>query len=255
MLKKLLILICGVAFLTLVVFVINNSGASNSNEEDYQLVDALRAGVHFDVKNMGYQQYYDDSPVGFEIELAELLAKYIYGESTLLELTSVSTKTAKYYLNDKTIDCIIATQPLPSLESKEYKYSKPYYTDYVELYSKDTILSLNNLEGKTIAVITDSYAKSALESLLTSSKINASLVTYESYDDGLHAVQIGKTDAFCGNRAFVATTTLKRFTVTTCEYAIMVRSSDSGLLSKLNIALDAITNSGELKALQEKYKK
>ena len=62
MLKKLLILMGGVAFLTLLVFVINNSGPTNTadayNEE--QLIDALRVGVHYDVKNMGYQQYYDD---------------------------------------------------------------------------------------------------------------------------------------------------------------------------------------------------
>lgn len=255
MFKKLLILICGVAFLTLVVFVINNSSTPASETDEQQVIDALRVGVHYDVKNMGYQQYYDDNLVGLEIDLAGLLAKYIYGDASLVELTNVSMKTARYHLDDKSIDCIIATQPVVNEKDIEgYKLSNPYYTDYIELYSKDTILSVNNMNGKRIGVITDSYSESTLESILNSSKIEAELIGYGGYEDGLNAVQNGKIDAFCGNRVFVSSTTLKRFTVSTCKYAIMVRSEDKEFLEKLNIALDAMTNSGELQALQNKYK-
>ena len=257
MLKKLLILMGGVAFLTLLVFVINNSGPTNTadayNEE--QLIDALRVGVHYDVKNMGYQQYYDDELSGMEVDLSKHLAKYIYGDESLLELNSVSMKTAQYFLNNKKIDCIVATQPITDEKSDKYRYSRPYYTDYVEcVYANGSIMSLSDLAGKKIGVINNSYAHKRLQALIKEAKLEASFVSYEGYSDGVEAVQLGKIDVFCTNRIFLPSSGLKRFTVGECKYCVVVRYNDTELLEKINSAIEGMENSGELKMLQDKYK-
>lgn len=256
MLKKLLILMGAVALLILVVFVINNSGDVSSSEQvDDQLIDALRVGVHYDIKNMGYQQYYDDELSGLEIDLAKLIAKYIYGKESLIELTSVSMKTSMYYLDDNAIDCIIATQPLTDEPSEEYLYSKAYYTDYIEcMYINGSIMSLSDLAGKRIGIINGSYAAQKLEEALVQADIEAELIGYEGYSDCIDALQFGRLDAFCTNRVHVPGTTLKRFTVTDCKYAVVVRAENKELLDKINEALTYLESSGELKALQDKYR-
>ena len=55
--KKLAILIGSIAFLILLIFVINNSGSVETGTlDDEQLIDALRVGVHYDIKGMGYRR-------------------------------------------------------------------------------------------------------------------------------------------------------------------------------------------------------
>lgn len=245
-----------IAFLILVVFVINNSGDVNSSDNfDEQLIDALRVGVHYDVKNMGYQQYYDDELTGFEIEFAKQLAKHIYGKESLIELNSVSAKTAKYFLNNKTIDCIIATQIDPGEKNEDYKFSNPYYTDYIEcMYAHGSIMSLNDLNGKKIGVITDSYAATTIKAMTENAKLNVEYVEYEGISDGIDAMNLGRIDGFCTNRVFVPGANIKRFTITQCKYSVMVRASDTELLKKINEAISYMESSGELKVMQDKYR-
>lgn len=257
MFKKLLILMGAVALVMLIVFVMNNTGtkSTNSDADNEQLIDALRVGVHYNVKKMGYQEYYDEDVEGFEVDLAKQLAKQIYGKESLIELSSVSMKTAKHYLNNKTVDCVVATQPITGQKDDTYKYSDPYYTDYIEcLYNQGNIMSINDLAGKKIGVITDSYAHKKLEELLKNAKIEAEFISYESYPDGLEAVQYGKLDVFCMARIFLPNTSLKRFTVTECKYAVMVRAEDTDLLNKINSAIKNLSDSGELSLLIDKYK-
>lgn len=256
LLKKLMVLMGAVAFLILVVFVINNSGdVSSSDNFDEQLIDALRVGVHYDIKNMGYQQYYDDELTGFEIEFSKQLAKHIYGKESLIELNSVSSKTAKYFLNNKTIDCIIATQVDTGEKNEDYKYSNPYYTDYIEcMYANGSILSLNDLNGKKIGVITDSYAATTVKAMTDNAKLDVEYVEYEGISDGIDAMNLGRIDGFCTNRIFIPAANIKRFTVTQCKYSVMVRAADTELLKKINEAIAYMESSGELKVMQDKYR-
>lgn len=243
--------------LMVVIFVIKNTGTNKNTASEYdeELVDALRVGVHYDVNKMGYRQYYDQEVEGFEIDLSKQLAKHLYGKESLIELNNVSSKTAKYFLSNKTVDCIIATLPLTEEKEEGFKFSNPYYTDYVEcVYSQGNIMSINDLKGKRIGVIEASYTHKRVEALLKDAKIEAQFVAYESYSDGLLAVQNGKIDTFCMNRVFLPASNLKRFTLTECKYAIMVREEDTELLKKINGALESLTNSGELSLIADKWK-
>lgn len=253
--KKLAILIGSIAFLILLIFVINNSGSVETGTlDDEQLIDALRVGVHYDIKGMGYRRYYDDELSGYEIDLAKQIAKHIYGKESLIELTPVSNKTAKYYLAKNNIDCIIATQTADE-KSEDCKYSIPYYTDYIEImYVNGNIMSVNDLQGKKIGIIPNSDASTKLISVLESANIEIQQMEYESYTDGIDAVNTGRIDAFCTNRVFVSSTNIKRFTIGDVKYSIAVRPDDKELLNKINEAIEYLNESGELKQLYDTYK-
>lgn len=135
-----------------------------------------------------------------------------------------------------------------------FLFSDPYYYFQRALYvldSNNTIKSLSDCVGKTIAVQTNSSHHSFLNSY---KEINVSL--YETVEDALDAVSTGKELAFIGNEA-TSNYLIKEYGITNLKYSIIESEQKSGLyfavrkdwpelVSILNKCIQSITKEEQL---------
>ncbi len=174
----------------------------------------LRVGVRDFVPGFGYKN--PDSGVysGLEIDIAKALAKET-GKN--LELVPVDNIQRTEFIDDDTVDCVIATFSETEERKARYDFSVPYYTDYIRLLVENSskINSVSDLKGLTVGVVENSTAAEALvDEMMRLGYIPSADITdfdarhfdggisfkvYSDYDKLAYGLEIGAVDAAAGD--------------------------------------------------------
>lgn len=255
MLKRMMIIIGGVAVVLIFLFVLMNQGAPDSDSLVEEDLGALRAAVHDSLPNMGYHQFADQPLEGFEIALATGLAEKTYGDAQLVDLKGSTLRTSLVMLDKKQVDCVIATQVKPDKKG-DYLYSDSYFTDVINIHYKNGSPSRlgDFAPGQKIGVLSKSPAAAQLEKAKSDEKLPVEIVLLESYPDGKDALEQGKIDAFCGAQIFLQEFVgTQKFELGTCEYVVVLRKGDTQRLEQINKALGSLREGGQLNQIKDKW--
>ena len=256
MVKRMMIIIGVVAVVLIFLFVLMNQGPPDPTALTSEELGALRVAVHNDLAKMGDRQYMDQPLEGFEVDLSGQLAQKIYGDEKLLDLKASTGRTALVMLDNKDVDCVVATQVAPE-KSEAYLYSDAYYTDEVKvLYKNGSPANVGSFGAdQKIGVLSNSPAAAMLEKAKSDSKSQVKIVLLESYPDAQDFLEQGKIDAFCGGQIFLQDFEgTQSFELGTCEYSIVLRKDDTKLLEEINKALGSLRESGQLNQLKDRWK-
>ena len=90
----------------------SSSSSSKSTLEQIKEDGVLKVGVKDDRIGFGLKNTKTGEYEGYEIELADMLAKELIGKKAKVEYTAVDAKTRTGLLDNKEIDCVIATLSL-----------------------------------------------------------------------------------------------------------------------------------------------
>lgn len=186
--------ICTLLAATLVMFSLAGCGAESKDAsvEKIKKAGVLKVGVKEATLGFGYLNPATGEYEGLEIDLAKKMAEDL---GVKVEFTSVNASTRGQLLDSGEIDMVAATFTITDERRLSYDFSTSYYTDYVSVLVRNDsgIETLEDFEGKTIAVVTGSVSKKNVESN-TSAKIN--FVEYPEYSDCKLAVASGTADGF-----------------------------------------------------------
>jgi glutamate transport system substrate-binding protein len=131
---------------------------------------------------------------GFDAGLSQMLARYIVGQpSTQLTITTVDTRET--LIQNGTVDAVFATYTITPARAKKVAFAGPYYESGDAIMVKadnNSINSVQDLAGKTVATEANSTAVLALQKAVPSAKP----LLFQEDAQCVAAVQQGRADAY-----------------------------------------------------------
>jgi putative glutamine transport system substrate-binding protein len=156
----------------------------------------LKVGIKEDVPGFGFYNKDTMQYEGLEIDIAKLIAKEFTGDEGNAYFIPVTESTREELLNNGDVDIMIATFTITEERKKLFKFSPPYYTDYIGIMVKNdsNIKILEDLSGKTIAIVNRTTTRETLLKALY--KYGVNYVRHESAAEARMALELGTADAF-----------------------------------------------------------
>lgn len=137
----------------------------------------------------------DESLRGFDAGLYQLLARYILGDETKVELTQVDSSTRESVLQSDQVDVVVATYSITPARQEVISFAGPYYTSQQAVLVKagnDEIGGVGDLAGKIVATQAGSTGPSILEEYAP----EADVQEFETDIEARTALEQGRVDAY-----------------------------------------------------------
>ncbi|MDR0822234.1 MAG: transporter substrate-binding domain-containing protein [Endomicrobium sp.] len=253
--KKIMSLLC-VCVVALFV-----AACSSSNSVDkIKKAGVLKAGVKEDVPKFGFLNPSTNKHEGFEIDLAELIAQKILGDSSKIKFTGVTAKTRGPLLDTGELDIVAATFTITEERKKSYEFSDPYFTDGVGIMVKKSanINEFKDLNGKEVGVAQSATTKKALQNAADAAGIKLKFSEYATYPDLKAALDSGRISAFSVDKAILMgymedSVKLLNETFDAQEYGVTIKKGNTDLLQIVNGVIRDLVKSGEMDKLLKKH--
>jgi polar amino acid transport system substrate-binding protein len=200
-------------------------------------------------------EYYTNGEIkGFDIELAQLIAKEL-GKEAVFENMQFSSILAA--LQNSSVDAAISTITITEERKKNFDFSESYYNESLAMvFAQDKpITSKAQLANKKIACQLGSTMDTWLKKYATTTEI----ITMNGNNQAIEALKAGHVDGVLVDGAQGAAFGQQN---TDLSYAVIAKS-DTGygiafkkgslLTEQINKALKALAIKGEIKKLQEKW--
>jgi len=131
---------------------------------------------------------------GWEIDLCNKLAEYLYGDPTKVEYVAVTGGNRVPFLNSGKIDIIWATMGYTEERAKVVDFSIPYFSSGVQLMVKkgSPIKSIYDVKRKTVITIKGTTGAQGLEKLVP----EANQIKFDKTSEALQALRDDRGVAF-----------------------------------------------------------
>ena len=252
--KKLLLLTISL------VMILSLSACNNSSDDEDQLAKIQDAGVMVVGTEGTYSpnSYHDDNGdlVGFDVEVAKAIGEHLGVEVEFFEAEWDSLFAA---MDSGRVDTVINEVEYSEERALKYDFSEPYtYVHGALLVAGDNedITTFEDLDGKRAAQnLTSSWGTLAQE-------YGAELVSVDSVNQTMELIASDRADAtlnaetafgdYMKNHPEADVKIVARTDFTTSSL-VPVRKNQENFLNAVNEALEEMRESGELKAISEKY--
>lgn len=217
-------------------------------------------GVRDDASPFGFR---DKSGVlvGYDIDLARILAQNILGNSSAVEFVPVTASNRIMKLNSGEVDCLIATMSITNQRQQILDFSMPYYMagQAILVRSTSKATSLRDFEGNKLIIVYGSTSERNLRSNVP----EVTVLGYKTYNDAYKALKSGKAEGIVADDTILLNFAFNDKSVKLLPkryskepYAIAFRKGEQSarLISKTNYVIENLQSTGKLNRLQEKWK-
>ena len=236
------------------------TGCANQKSEQDQLTEIQEKGVLVVGTEGTYSpnSYHDEEGnlVGFDVEVAKAIGEHLGVEVEFFEAEWDSLFAA---MDSGRVDTVINEVEYSEDRAEKYDFSEAYtYVHGALLVADDNtdITSFEDLEGKRAAQnLTSSWGRMAEE-------YGAELVSVDTLNQVMDLLSSDRADATLNAETAFGDymrnhpeepVKIVALTETTSSSLIPVRKGEQNLLEAINQALEEMRQSGELKAISEKY--
>ena len=140
--------------------------SANKWASKVQKAGKLRVGGVQTSELFSYLDDKDNKVRGFDAGLSQLLAAYILGDSSKIDLTQVTSDTRESVLQNDQVDAVFATYSINDDRKKLIDFAGPYFTarqGIMVLATNKDINSVDDLAGKKVAVQSGSTGPSIVK--------------------------------------------------------------------------------------------
>ncbi len=222
--------------------------------------DKLIVGVRNDAPPFGFKDK-DGNIIGYDIDLARLIAKGILGSEKKVELVPVTASNRIMKLNSGEVDCLIATMSITEQRQQFLNFSTPYYIagQAILVKSSSKAASLRDFEGKRLIIVFGSTSEKNLRSNVP----EVIVIGYKTYNDAYNALKAGKADGIVADDTILLGFSTNDKSVKLLPkryskepYAVVFRKDENStrLNAKINYIIENLQSTGRLNRLQEKWK-
>src|SRR3989449_3749975 len=185
--------VCAVAFGLALVLGATGWVEAQSTLETVKKRGKLIAGVKTDFPPFGTIDAAGKT-VGFDVDVAHRFAKALFNDEQQVELVAVTSGNRIPFLQSGKIDIIIATVTITDERKQVVEFSDPYFMSGSLLLvpKASTVKSLDDLAGKTVAVIQGAIQDKDVEQL----QPKANRVKFGKVSEGVLALKGGRADAY-----------------------------------------------------------
>lgn len=141
---------------------------------------------------------------GFDAGLAAMLAHYITGQTgdNTVDLVATTVDTRETLIQNGTVDAVFATYTITPARAQKVAFAGPYYNSGAAIMVKaddDSIKTVNDLNGKTVATEANSTAVLALQKFAP----QATPLLFQEDAQCVAAVQQGRAVAYVLDQAIL----------------------------------------------------
>lgn len=243
--------------------VFSGCGKKKSASDDLSRIEQkgkIIVGVRDDASPFGFRDK-NGVLVGYDIDLARILAQNILGNSSAVEFVPVTASNRIMKLNSGEIDCLIATMSITNQRQQILDFSMPYYMagQAILVRSTSKATSLRDFEGNKLIIVYGSTSERNLRSNVP----EVTVLGYKTYNDAYKALKSGKAEGIVADDTILLNFALNDKSVKLLPkryskepYAIAFRKGEQSvrLISKTNYVIENLQSTGRLNRLQEKWK-
>lgn len=222
--------------------------------------DRLIVGIRNDAPPFGFKDK-NDFTVGYDADLARLIAKGILGDEKKVEFVPVTASNRIMKLNSGEVDCLIATMSITTQRQQFLNFSTPYYMagQAILVRSSSKATSLRDFTGKKLIIVFGSTSEKNLRSNVP----EVTVIGYKTYNDAYNALKNGKADGIVADDTVLLGFSTNDKSVKLLPkryskepYAVVFRKDDASInfTNKVNYIVENLQSTGRLNRLQEKWK-
>lgn len=222
--------------------------------------DRLIVGIRNDAPPFGFKDK-NGFTVGYDADLARLIAKGILGDEKKVEFVPVTASNRIMKLNSGEVDCLIATMSITTQRQQFLNFSTPYYLagQAVLVRSSSKATSLRDFTGKKLIIVFGSTSEKNLRSNVP----EVTVIGYKTYNDAYNALKNGKADGIVADDTVLLGFSTNDKSVKLLPkryskepYAVVFRKDDASInfTNKVNYIVENLQSTGRLNRLQEKWK-
>lgn len=222
--------------------------------------DRLIVGIRNDAPPFGFKDK-NGFTVGYDADLARLIAKGILGDEKKVEFVPVTASNRIMKLNSGEVDCLIATMSITTQRQQFLNFSTPYYMagQAILVRSSSKATSLRDFTGKKLIIVFGSTSEKNLRSNVP----EVTVIGYKTYNDAYNALKNGKADGIVADDTVLLGFSTNDKSVKLLQkryskepYAVVFRKDDASInfTNKVNYIVENLQSTGRLNRLQEKWK-
>lgn len=222
--------------------------------------DRLIVGIRNDAPPFGFKDK-NGFTVGYDADLARLIAKGILGDEKKVEFVPVTASNRIMKLNSGEVDCLIATMSITTQRQQFLNFSTPYYMagQAILARSSSKATSLRDFTGKKLIIVFGSTSEKNLRSNVP----EVTVIGYKTYNDAYNALKNGKADGIVADDTVLLGFSTNDKSVKLLPkryskepYAVVFRKDDASInfTNKVNYIVENLQSTGRLNRLQEKWK-
>lgn len=222
--------------------------------------DRLIVGIRNDAPPFGFKDK-NGFTVGYDADLARLIAKGILGDEKKVEFVPVTASNRIMKLNSGEVDCLIATMSITTQRQQFLNFSTPYYMagQVILVRSSSKATSLRDFTGKKLIIVFGSTSEKNLRSNVP----EVTVIGYKTYNDAYNALKNGKADGIVADDTVLLGFSTNDKSVKLLPkryskepYAVVFRKDDASInfTNKVDYIVENLQSTGRLNRLQEKWK-
>lgn len=222
--------------------------------------DRLIVGIRNDAPPFGFKDK-NGFTVGYDADLARLIAKGILGDEKKVEFVPVTASNRIMKLNSGEVDCLIATMSITTQRQQFLNFSTPYYMagQAILVRSSSKATSLRDFTGKKLIIVFGSTSEKNLRSNVP----EVTVIGYKTYNDAYNALKNGKADGIVADDTVLLGFSTNDKSVKLLPkryskepYAVVFRKDDASInfTNKVNYIVENLQSTCRLNRLQEKWK-
>lgn len=222
--------------------------------------ERLIVGIRNDAPSFGFKDK-NGFTVGYDADLARLIAKGILGDEKKVEFVPVTASNRIMKLNSGEVDCLIATMSITTQRQQFLNFSTPYYMagQAILVRSSSKATSLRDFTGKKLIIVFGSTSEKNLRSNVP----EVTVIGYKTYNDAYNALKNGKADGIVADDTVLLGFSTNDKSVKLLPkryskepYAVVFRKDDASInfTNKVNYIVENLQSTGRLNRLQEKWK-
>ena len=252
-----------VLVLLFMCLVFSGCGKKKTASDDLSRIEQkgkIIVGVRDDASPFGFRDK-NGVLVGYDIDLARILAQNILGNSSAVEFVPVTASNRIMKLNSGEIDCLIATMSITNQRQQILDFSMPYYMagQAILVRSTSKATSLRDFEGNKLIIVYGSTSERNLRSNVP----EVTVLGYKTYNDAYKALKSGKAEGIVADDTILLNFALndksvkllpKRYSKEPYAIAFRKGQQSARLISKTNYVIENLQSTGKLNRLQEKWK-
>lgn len=199
----------------------------------------------------------DLQPVGYDIDMARLIAEKLGVEAKLIPVTSTNRIP---YLQTNKADLVISSLGRNAQREKVIDFSKPYAPFYNGVFGPANIKveKAEDLAGKTVGVTRGSVEDLALTKIIPE---GVDVKRYEDNNGTISAFLSGQVQLIATGNVVAAAIMAEdpkvkpepKFLITNSPCSIGLRKNEPALLAKINEIIDTARKDGSLDKISQKW--
>ena len=238
------------------------SFAAGSTMAALQQKGKLVVGTKFDQPLFGLKNPVSGEVEGFDVEIANLMAKAIFGDDIKgkVEFVETVSRNREPFIQNGQVDMVVATYTINATRKEQVGFAGPYYIAGQDIMVKNDDNSINgvaDLNGKKVCSVTGSTSIKNVQDQAPQADVS---ISFDKYSLCAEALSDGRVQAVTTDNIILlglikdnpGKFKLVKKTFTTEPYGIGVKKEATDFRNFLNDQIEAIYKNGEWKKAFDK---